>query len=122
MPNLPDSWDPPEFIYAPPRRLAFALSIVLHGVAIFGILVLDVLLQSDDFLRPSYQVQMLPKENPQEHKILWYAPSPPVPEVAPVVPFGPAKIPQGQKDPSGQILIANSPQPASKKQIGRAHV
>ena len=117
MPNLPDSWRPPELIPARPRWLAFALSMLVHGIAIGAILGLDILLQSDDFRMPAYQVQMLPKENPQQQKVLWYDSRPPVPEVAPTQPFGPAKIPQGQKDPSGRILIANSPKPASQKQF-----
>jgi hypothetical protein len=64
-----------------------------------------------------YKVLMLPKEDPQQSKIIFYDVRNAVPDVTPARPIGSDKTELGTNDHSGRTLIAQSPNPLSKKQF-----
>jgi TonB family protein len=66
---------------------------------------------------PRLTVVMLPKEKSGPDKIVWFPRAAAIPDVAPAQPFGPAKTPQGIRDPAGQTLIAHSAEPKSTRQF-----
>ncbi|HJZ99428.1 MAG TPA: energy transducer TonB [Candidatus Solibacter sp.] len=60
---------------------------------------------------------MLPKEDPHQSKIIFYDVRNAVPDVTPARPIGSDKTELGINDHSGRTLIAQSPNPLSKKQF-----
>ena len=99
----------------PSRWRAFALSAILHAAIAGWVPWLHGYLH-DDAACPGLNVVMLPKEKLVPDKIVWY-PRAAIPDVASSQPFGPAKTPQGTRDPSGQTLIAHSAEPKSTRQF-----
>src|ERR1039458_547525 len=98
------------------RWRAFVLSAILHAAVASWLLWLHGYLQ-DDASYPGLKAVMLPKEKSGPDKIIWFPRVAAIPDVAPAQPFGPAKTPQGIRDPSGQTLIAHSAEPKSTKQF-----
>lgn len=102
---------------AKPRWASFSLSVLVHGVAVILLMGATSIFPPEAPVNRHYQVLMLPKDAPKQNKIIWYDFHGSVPEVSPEQPFGPAKSPQGTKDPSGRTLIAQSAEPSSNKQF-----
>ncbi len=98
------------------RSTAFLVSALLHASIAACVPWLSAYLRNDAPY-PGLTVVMLPKQNPAKEKIIWFPSASAIPDVAPSRPFGPAKTPQGQLDPTGQTLIAHSDQPQSAKQL-----
>lgn len=99
----------------PWRWRAFVLSAILHAAIAGSVPWMHRYLQ-DDAAYPGLKVVMLPKGKSGPDKIIWY-PRAAIPDVAPAQPFGPAKTPQGVRDPSGQTLVAHSAEPKSTRQF-----
>jgi hypothetical protein len=95
---------------------AFTISLVVHISAISFLAWVDVALEPAS-PRPHYKVIPFPDPRQAEKKVIWYNLRQSVPEVTTDQPFGPSRTPQGIKDPSGQVLIARSADPASAKQL-----
>lgn len=100
-----------------PRWVSFALSVLVHAVSLVVLVAASGAFPAEAPVLHHYQVSMLPKEAPEQDKVIWYDFHASVPEVSPGKPFGPGKIPQGIKDPAGRTVIAHSPEPASNKQF-----
>lgn len=100
---------------APRRWPAPLISLAIHAAAA------ALLLSSNRFLpatfpTPEYKlvvVPLPPKDKPINGRFVWS----PIPEVAPLNPFGPEDTPHGEKDPSKRVLIAQAQAPDSTKQF-----
>src|ERR1035437_9179251 len=101
---------------APWRWKGFVFSFFLHAAIAGCVPWLGGYLQGDAAY-PQLKVMMLPKEKLTADKIIWFPPAAAIPDVAPAESFGPAKIPQGERDASGQTLIAHSAEPKSARQF-----
>lgn len=107
-------WRPASGV--PSRWKGFVLSTFLHA-AIAGCVPWLGGYVHGEAAYPGLKVVMLPKEKSGPDKIIWFRPVAAIPDVAPAQPFGPAKTPQGERDASGQTLIAHSAEPQSTRQF-----
>src|ERR1035437_3130561 len=101
---------------APWRWKGFVLSAFLHAAIAGWVSWLGGHLHGEAAY-PRLTVVMLPKEKSGADKIVWFPRAAAIPDVAPAQPFGPAKTPQGIRDPAGQTLIAHSAEPKSTRQF-----
>jgi len=100
------------------RWLAFGFSLVGHLAAIGLLLWTEWALRPDNPQALHYQVRIIPKKLSQKDKIVWYDFRQSLPEVRPDQAVS-ANKPQGEKDPSNRILIIQSPDASSRRQLIR---